>query len=126
MIENLEEKPNIAFGLQKDLRVWGDNKNAWSFGYDFNVVGISGISDFEEQFVQAVCNIRNNNGKIYFNLNRLDIDYIQITKDPNIIIPKNDIFSYTNFEIRNIVRNKDWFENTEWFIGTEKIEDLSI
>ena len=40
----------------------------------------------------------------------------KILNNPNDLL----LSDYTNFEIRNLVRNKDWFENTIWLHNSSK------
>jgi len=121
----LKERPNIAFGLSgaTGLDAFAKNNNAWSFLDDFQRKGLSGTSPstltFDRAFAQAVFNVRQNGGKIFFNLDGIDPTQIKILDDPSKMVEG----AITNFEIRNIVRNQDWFENTRWYSKGEDITD---
>lgn len=84
-----------------------------SLEYDFKNKGLSNggfAGHFESEFIQVISNIRNHGGKIHMDLKNVDPSRINIRGNPNTVAD-----GFTQFELRNITRNKDWFENTTFY-----------
>mgnify|MGYP007061591442 CR=1 FL=1 len=124
---NRDFNNKIAFGLDNGLEAFaqkggllhyvnarGNARKFWDEGY---CQVSDGIKLFQEMFFQTIVHLRLNRGRIHFKLDGIDKIKVRIWDNPDKVIrgDPNKIFTYTNFELRQIARNKDWFDNTIWY-----------
>ena len=134
IFKNLK-KYDIALGLNKNFfEKWASRKKAVSFQSfekkGFIAKGLQGDEYLTQyEILQAIVRSRSKNGKIYFRLDGLlerSKKYnqplaSQIQKNPNSFYGEQDFSTWTIFELRNITRNKDWFNNTIFYLGKHKL-----
>ncbi len=130
----------VAFGLDNGLEAFAQDGNKMIYlnsdgaprnFFDRGYCQVSdGIKHWREMFFQTVVNLRANGGNIHFKLDGIDKTKVKIWENPDIILSKDQdpsrVFSFTNFEIRQIVRNKDWFKNTTWYFENAEISGADL
>lgn len=137
----LVKRYDIALGLdkftsvfKKNLVDWAKSKKLTSF-HNFEPRGfiskdvVKNIDLTQYEILQGIIRCRSKNGTNHFRMDGVAESikksgssiFDEISKNPNAYHRDVGFIGWTMFELRNIVRNKDWFENTTFYLGRKKL-----
>jgi len=115
---------DIALGLTRGrnkeelLQPWADEIGALT-NRDWTPNGLSESAPFVQRFYQALYRTSSRGGRVKFNLDELDLDRALSTR--RFSDPFADGVGVTNWELQQVLHNRQFYDATDFFIGGQKL-----